>query len=262
MYRVFMIDDDIHFTSMLKSVVSFYAREHEVFQIEAFHIITDNFQDFLPLFNPESPLINIYIIDIELNGSVNGLDLARKIRQADFNGYILFITSHIEMTAITYQYNLKALTFIFKGDPSLKSLIFSAFDQILLEQNAPRHDKVSCSLDAPGLDYVYKSHYFRLPFQEILYIETDTLKRRLVIHTDRHHYAYPHTLKHLSGQLPVYFKQAHRGILVNAHRVREIDFSKDRYIIHFEEGFSCPGSSRYVPILMEYLQVEGEGRRK
>ena len=61
--------------------------------------------------------MGLYFLDIELNTNMNGLVLADRIREYDPRGFIVFITSHSEMSFLTFQYKVEALDFILKDHP-------------------------------------------------------------------------------------------------------------------------------------------------
>ena len=46
----------------------------------------------------DSENMGLYFLDIELQADMNGLILANKIREYDPRGFIIFITSHSEMS--------------------------------------------------------------------------------------------------------------------------------------------------------------------
>ena len=59
----------------------------------------------------------IYFLDIDLKTEQNGLMLAEEIREYDPRGFIVFITSHFELSFMTFQYKTEALDFILKEEP-------------------------------------------------------------------------------------------------------------------------------------------------
>ena len=63
--------------------------------------------------------INIYLLDLEysLTSSMNGFELGKAIRRKDPIGYIIYLTSHVEMSYLTFQYRVNALDFIIKDGP-------------------------------------------------------------------------------------------------------------------------------------------------
>ena len=54
-----------------------------------------------------------YFLDIQLSTDING-----KIRKHDPVGNIIFVTSHSELTYLTFVYKVAAMDFIFKDDPA------------------------------------------------------------------------------------------------------------------------------------------------
>ena len=67
--------------------------------------------------NAQNP--GLFFLDIELRSDMDGLFLAQKIRKHDPRCFIIFITSHSEMSFMTFQYKVEALDFIIKDTPEL-----------------------------------------------------------------------------------------------------------------------------------------------
>lgn len=71
--------------------------------------------------NPEALLIcmeyrkryDVYLLDIEMP-QINGLELAKKIREMQENAYIIFITSHEKFALDSYDIGIKAYNYILK----------------------------------------------------------------------------------------------------------------------------------------------------
>jgi len=57
-----------------------------------------------------------YLLDIELDSTINGIDLASMIRQQDPVATIIFISMHADKLKLTFKYKIAALDFIVKGD--------------------------------------------------------------------------------------------------------------------------------------------------
>lgn len=58
--------------------------------------------------------IGLFFLDIDLQSSINGLATAQQIRELQPRCFIIFITSHSEMSFLTFQYKTEALDFIIK----------------------------------------------------------------------------------------------------------------------------------------------------
>ena len=57
--------------------------------------------------------------DIQLEADINGIKLGSEIRKYDPIGNIIFVTSHSELTYLTFVYKVSAMDFIFKDDPTI-----------------------------------------------------------------------------------------------------------------------------------------------
>ncbi|MDE6320036.1 MAG: response regulator, partial [Lachnospiraceae bacterium] len=60
----------------------------------------------------------IYFLDIDLNCDMNGMKLAQQIRKFDPRCFIIFITSHSELSYMTFQYRVEAMDFVLKDNPA------------------------------------------------------------------------------------------------------------------------------------------------
>ena len=65
----------------------------------------------------ETQDVGIYFLDIALGVDMTGLTLAQEIRKYDPRGFIIFVTTHSEMSYMTFIYKLEALDFILKDAP-------------------------------------------------------------------------------------------------------------------------------------------------
>ena len=52
-----------------------------------------------------------------IRSDINGIKLGSEIRKYDPIGNIIFVTSHSELTYLTFVYKVSAMDFIFKDDP-------------------------------------------------------------------------------------------------------------------------------------------------
>ena len=58
----------------------------------------------------------IFFLDIDLQTEMNGIQLADEIRKIQPRCYIVFITSHSEMSYMTFSYKVEAMDFIIKDN--------------------------------------------------------------------------------------------------------------------------------------------------
>ena len=60
----------------------------------------------------------IYFLDIDLKCDMNGMKLAQQIRLYDPRCFIIFVTSHSELSYMTFQYRVEAMDFVLKDNPA------------------------------------------------------------------------------------------------------------------------------------------------
>ena len=106
--------------------------ENSEFEFDC-HQIQSDFSKVLEYAKISDKCRNIYLLDIELAANVNGLNLAQKIREYDYLGYIIFITSHTEHSVTALAYKLKILDFIDKTDRQFKKCLSECFDTVIKE---------------------------------------------------------------------------------------------------------------------------------
>lgn len=107
----------------------------------------------------------VLILDIEM-GSMNGMELARKIRETDSAIPILFVTGYDEY--MQFGYDVAALHYLMK--PVNKEKFFSVLDKLPMERKEV--EKIFFQMDEGNVS---------LPLEEIWYVEADG--HRCTLHT-------------------------------------------------------------------------------
>jgi len=133
MFTIYIVEDDTITARTTTNYIQEYSDTNKHFIVSDFHVRTDNFETFIEDIPHISSRYNIYIIDIHLNASINGIDIARKIREFDFNGYIIIFTTHVEFTSKVLSYNLKVINYIQKSDDAYTLKLNSTLNTIVYE---------------------------------------------------------------------------------------------------------------------------------
>ena len=255
--NIYLIEDNKAFSRKLRSCIEKFTVGKAIWNSSNIHHVEKDYSLFIEKKKSEDSERAIYVFDIELaNGEETGLSLAQKLRTFDFDSYIIFVTSHIEMTAMTYQYNLKALNFIYKGNPNFELVLTQAFEQIDLElRHRSRSEKSTEDLenDVPRLKYAYQSNYYNLKLDDILYVETHGLKRQLIIHTMEEAFIHPGPLKALKRDLGVHFIQTHRTTLAQVRHIEHIELENGRHVAYFSKLKKCLVSKNYLKDVTEAM---------
>jgi two-component system, LytTR family, response regulator AgrA len=168
---------------------------------------------------------NIYFIDIDLTNNISGLELARRIRDYDIESYIILITNHSELSMQVFEYKLRALDYILKGEYAImaariEGCISSAyFECRSLIQKSMKRTKL--------LQFKCGIRYYSIPISEIVFVETCPDKHKVIVHTKTQSIDYYTSIKEIMSQLDnCIFYRCHRSYVVNIQEIVEVNRSE------------------------------------
>lgn len=191
---------------------------------------------------------NIYFLDVDLNSSMNGIELAEQIRLSDSRGFIIFVTTHEEMSPLTFKYKVEALDYIIKGE---QKEISNQILQCLLNINN------KTSVASPQLIKRFnlrtKDKTVNIDYDEIYFFETAYSAHKVAMHCKTQIIEFNGSLNDIEEQLDDRFIRCHRSFVVNVQHVAEIDHHKK--ILSLHNGQTCLLSSRGLKILTTRMQM-------
>lgn len=195
----------------------------------------------------ETKTTGLYFLDIDLQTDIDGLKLAQQIRALDPRGYIVFITTHSEMLALTFQYKVEAMDFILKDQPDqiptrTRQCIdaVSANDMALQRQNS---NLITLKIDNVTL-HIRQS--------DIVFIESDSAPHKLTIHTSHGAKRFSGSLRELESLLDSRFCRCHNSILVNTEHITA--FHGEQRQLLMDNGELYPVSIRMAAKIRRLLQ--------
>lgn len=156
----------------------------------------------------------IYILDIEIDPH-SGLDIARKIREKDWESIIIILTAHYELLYDAFKNRLMLLDFISKFDNYEHNL----YETLKLALKASDIKK--------QLSFEFNRTLYKIDFNDILYIIKDTGKKKIIIKTFFKEYAVSLNLNKIKNMLNNSFIQTHRACIINRENVKNIDFKEN-----------------------------------
>ena len=166
----------------------------------------------------------LYILDIDLKQDKNGLSLGREIRNIDeYKGEMIYVTAHVHQMQSVFKYKLKILDFIDKGYNMENNLREALNAYINIYKDKIENDSI-----------VFKSfgNVFVIKPSDIICVETDKNKKKVIIHTAKNQISVNLTLKEVQNELSNHFIQIHRSIIVNKDHIKKIEnFNNDLYVI-------------------------------
>ena len=233
MIRIAIADDDAAFLAKIEKYIQKYQKENgEDIQLTAF-------SDAKELIEGYSPVYDIVILDIEMPG-MNGMEAAEKIRQADEDVVLMFITNMIQYAIRGY--SVGALDFV------MEPVNYYTFS-LKLTRAIGRIQKIEKEILLKQQDSVKK-----VPVEEIYYVEIQN--RMLYYHTSEGEYVVRGTIKNALDMLsPYHFVKCNHWYIVNLKYVTEV---RDSTVIVAgkELEISQRKKNTFLNALMDYV---GEG---
>ena len=176
--------------------------------------------------------LGLFFFDIDLNSSINGLQLAQEIRKYQPRCFIIFITSHSEMSFLTFQYKVEALDYIIKDN---FSKIHEKIHECMLNVNE-KYSSVNNHINKV-FTIALGDKNLNIDFDNILFFETSSNIHKIILHAKNRMIEFSGQLKDVQAQLDSRFYRCHRSYIVNKHNIKEIDFKQS--IVYMTNGETC-----------------------
>ncbi|MCH5338536.1 MAG: response regulator transcription factor, partial [Acetatifactor sp.] len=193
-YKIAICDDESVHIEKIRTILSDYE--------------TDNYLSSAALLDAVSSGVryDVLFLDIVMPG-IDGVSLARELREFDEDMLIVFITSKIEYMQTGYE--VRAFRYLLKDqiDEGLPKIWNDIIKELLDRQDA-------------YFSYEFERKVYRLPIRDILYFESNL--RRIVVHTKASENA---TLYGKLDDLSVKYSsfiRVHKSYLINRRYIRMI----------------------------------------
>ena len=190
----------------------------------------------------------IYFLDIDLQHQINGIDIARKIREFDPVGWIIFVTTHAELSYLTFRHRIEAMDYIIKDNrDSVVNRIRECIDiaRSRFEQTTPETEyfRVKSSM---GIQ--------KVPISDILYFETHHVPHKLVLHTLNKRIEFRGSLKKVADISPHFFI-CHKAYVVNTSNI--VSINRIGYVGEAEmiNGLLVPVSKNRITLLNKIIKA-------
>lgn len=188
-------------------------------------------------------MVGIYFLDIALHASMNGIQLAEKIRELDPSGFIIFVTTHSEMSFLTFEYKVEAMDYIIKDNyQNIKERVNKCMQKsnnLYYSKNNKDNKFFTINCDDSVLNIKYS---------DILFLETSQQIHKVRVHGENKQVEFYGTLKDIEESLDDRFYRCHRSFIVNKDKINRID--KKERIIYMINGEKCFASTRYMKGLL------------
>lgn len=219
-YKIAICDDESVHIEKIRTILSDYE--------------TDNYLSPSALLDAVSAGVryDVLFLDIVMPG-IDGISLARELRELDEDMLIVFITSKIEFMQAGYE--VRAFRYLLKDqiDEGLPKIWNDIIKELLDRQDA-------------YFSYEFERKVYRLPIRDILYFESNL--RRIVVHTKASENAALYgKLDDLSVKYSSFIR-VHKSYLINRRYIRMISAGT----VVLSNGEVLPVSRRYAALLEEF----------
>jgi two-component system response regulator AgrA len=183
-------------------------------------------------------VVGLYFMDVDLKEDKNGIVTAAEIREHDPQGSIVFVTTHSELTYLTFTYKVEAMDYISKDQyTDMKKRVLecvnTAYNRYMKNNyNNRKLFQVKSGEKMISVDY-----------NDILFFETALQPHKLILHTVNRQVEFYYKLKDVLS-MDSRFYRCHNSFVVNKDNIAEIDTARREIIMI--NGQKCFASNRYL----------------
>ncbi|KPG72020.1 histidine kinase [Enterococcus sp. RIT-PI-f] len=193
--------------------------------------------------HPEN--VGLYFLDIDLGHEMNGMMLASELRELDDLGKIVFVTTHTEMSFLTFTYKIEAMDFIMKDQndqlqEKVQSCIKTAYQRYVNDRSGKKklfQVKIGDTQQSLSID-------------EIIAFEASTSAHRIIVYTENSEIEFYDTMKNVEKKLPNFYR-SHKSYLININHVSCL--KKHERVVEMSNGMECFVSVRALSKLVNIL---------
>lgn len=190
---------------------------------------------------------NLYFLDVDLGQEMDGIALASKIREIDTFGKIVFITTHAELSYLTFRYRVEALDYIIKGNSAevarrMKECIVLAHKHYIDDDHPKRN----------GYPVKIGDQIQVIPYDDIICFESHPRPHIIVLHMENRQIEFRGVLKSLAKITPDFYR-CNKTVIVNVRKIRRIDKTTNE--IEMVSGLIVHFTPRKYKELLELILV-------
>lgn len=241
MLSVFICED----VCAQKNLLEKYIRDYIMMEELDMELVmsTKNPYDILDYLKSNPNTRGLYFLDVDLKSDITGIGLAAEIRELDVNGYIVFVTTHGELTYLTFVYKVEAMDYIIKDTPEkickrIQECLATANRRYLSNQKMEK--KLFKIKTGSSVRYIDQS--------EIMFFESGLSPHKVILHLRNSQIEFYHTINDLAN-LGDDFYRCHKSFVVNKANIKNIN--KSEKLIETVNGEVCLVSSRAIKGLLK-----------
>lgn len=242
--RIFVVEDDYVVAKNLTFLL-----QNLGYKVQG---VADTGEEALLQIKKEKP--DLVILDIDLAGALNGIEVGRKLKE-QFQVPFIYVTAHADEQTMAEALPTEPWAYLAKpfNENTLRSSIELALYKIYQQKNPPSllesdsKDKKYTMEDAIFIKS--KNRLVKVALHEILFVEANDIYAN--VYTQESKYLVNYTLKAIAEKFPEKnFLRVHRSYLVNRHMVEAIEYN-DLLL----KGHRIPVGKTYREDLMRYFEI-------
>ncbi len=204
MIKFIIVDDKIEFQNQLKKIIrkTIFNNDKKI-AINCYEKYSADLQQEI---NDKSQR-KVYLLDIDLETEISGINIALKIREKDWDSEIIFLTSHSNFFEKVYRSICKVFDFIEKYD-NMEERLIKDIKKIINQK-----------YDVKMFKYQNRQIDLQIYLKDILYIYRDTVERKLVIVTTNNRFIINKNISDMLKELDHRFIQTHRSCIANKEHI-------------------------------------------
>lgn len=243
MLEIFICEDDKHQKEQITKYINDYIMIEDLDMRIA--LSTDNPDDIIA-YVQSNPVNGLYFLDVDLKHEKSGIVLGAEIRKYDSRGSIVFVTSHSELTYLTFLYKVEALDYIIKDNfTDIQKRIIDCI-KTANERHLSNPNEAKKRFQIKSGDKIISEEYC-----DILFFETSAKLHKIIMHSDQRQVEFYGKLKEIE-KLDDCFYRCHNSFVVNIENIANLD--KKTREITMRNGEVCYASSRYIQGLNKLLK--------
>ena len=234
MLNIYVCEDDSRQReSLLHSINNSIEEENIDFSVAC---ATDNPYKILELVRKDNNEC-IFFLDIDLGQDMNGIELSSELRKIKPRCFIIFVTTHSEMSYLTFNYKVEAMDFIIKDNvhdvgSRVKNCLINCN---CLSSHNPEEDVKTYSVKIGDKIKM-------VPYDDIISFEVSDASRKILLHGTNFKIEFSGNMKEIESKLDKRFYRCHRSHIINKDKIEEIDFNNNQVLM--TNGMYCPISIR------------------
>ncbi|MDS0527507.1 LytTR family DNA-binding domain-containing protein [Clostridium sp. SHJSY1] len=229
MLKVYIIEDEVSQRERMSSFVRHTIKDLSLDMELA--LSTDKVKDLICSIEGKGKT-GLYFIDIELGQDIHGLELAQIIRKHDRNGFIIFVTTHSELSVLTFQYKIDAMDFIVKDDINI---MYDRLRACLIKANSLKEEVDKKSDKIISIDIGKKTVCFDK--EKIIFFQLDEKSKKILLHGVNRQVEFNGNIKELENRVGNSFFMINSKALINLKYIKTVNKNK-RYVL-MDNGEKC-----------------------